>query len=406
MATDVTDGIGAVDEETWARLAADAEPDAAHGYLLFRERLEPGTALLVTADDDRGPVAAIHAVTAVTGTGLFSHPWKLLTEEQFLRLTPDDDAPRIRAEHRALLGALGPDAPESGDLAGWLTTAVGEPLVVRTYDRSPLFTAPDVDITRRRQAGREVVATLQDLVRQGRAGAVVLPYVATDDELLRDLLEAAGFVRGSVTAASALHLGGYPTYQAFLDGQNAETRRNYRMAEREVTRAGLHVREVPLAEHVDRIVDLEARTGERNGAAPNRPQLRAARAYLAAVLPGAIRVAVAGRSDAEVLACTVQMYGRHGCCTLGYGSDYDVTGTSVAYHHLVFGQPVESCIRAGVPRYRLGFEAFAPKFRRGARVAKRELWLWTPDERQRESFARLLRFLDERTTGHLAAYVR
>ena len=168
---------------------------------------------------------------------------------------------------------------------------------------------------------------------------MVLPYVAVDDELLRGLLEAAGFVRGAVTAASALHLEGYPTYQAFLDGQNAETRRNYRLAEREVTRAGLQVREVPLAEHVDRIVDLEARTGERNGAAPNRPQLRAARAYLAAVLPGAIRVAVAGRSAAEVLACTVQMYGRHGCCTLGYGSDYDVTGTSVAYTTWCSGSP-------------------------------------------------------------------
>jgi hypothetical protein len=403
---EVHDGIGPVDEAAWARLTEAEEPDAARGYLLFRERLEPGDAVLVTAADATGPAAAVHAVSAVAGTSLFSDPWKLLTGEQFLRLTTDEDHDRVRAEHRALVGALGRDLPDGPGMSEWLAASVGEPLVVRTFDRSPLFTAADLDEDSRRRAGRLVIRTVQDLVRQGRGGAVVLPYVEAGDRFLQQLLDEAGFVRGAVTAASALTVAGFPTYQEFLRAQNAQTRRNYVLAAREVDNAGLRVREVPLADHVDRIVELETWTGARNGAAPDPGQLRAARSYLAAALPGALRVAVAGRTDTDVLACTVQLYGKYGCCTLTYGCDYSVTGTSLAYHHLVFGEPVEACIRAGVPRYRLGFEAFAPKYRRGAAVSKRHLWLWTPDERRRELLGRLVRFLDGRITGHLTPYTR
>jgi hypothetical protein len=403
---EVHDGIGPIDEAAWARLTAGEEPDAARGYLLFRERLEPGSAVLVTAADAAGPVAAVHAVSAVAGTSLFSDPWKLLTGEQFLRLGEGEDGDRVRAEHRALVGALGREAPDGDGMPEWLAATVGEPLVVRTFDRSPLFTAADLDEDGRLRAGRTVVRAVQELVRQGRGGAVVLPYVEAGDRMLQQLLGEAGFVRGAVTAASSLSVGGFSTYQDFLRAQNAQTRRNYVLAAREVAGAGLRVREVPLADHIDRIVELETWTGARNGAPPDPAKLRAARSYLAAALPGAVRVAVAGRTDSDVLACTVQLYGKYGCCTLTYGCDYRVTGTSLAYHHLVFGEPVEACINAGVPRYRLGFEAFAPKYRRGAAVSKRQLWLWTPDERRRERLGRLARFLDRRVTGHLAPYTR
>ncbi|UJW29931.1 hypothetical protein L3Q67_32560 [Saccharothrix sp. AJ9571] len=375
--------ITEVSSADWNRLAAARLPDLSHEYLAFREQREPGAPVVAALRDACGLTGAVHGTRATAASGLFSHPWKMLTGDQFRRDSGDDS----RREHERLIEG-----------AGAARAALADALVVRAYDTSDLLLSGDAPENER---ARTALALL-DALRDGEASAVVFPFVRPQDELLRTALAERGFHSGCLTAASTVDTGGAADYAAFLASLPSQVRRHYAKAERELP-GGVTVTEVPLLPNLDRIADLETQTLAKNGGPADFEAVRAARRRQAELMPGQLRVAGAVR-DGEILACAVQLIGPGGCCVLAYGCDYTAGEGSIAYHHLMFNEPVARCVAQGVAAYRLGFEAFQPKRQRGARVERREMWLWLPDTAAMAGAARLLDFLTGLNSDHLGTF--
>lgn len=401
---EVDPSIDSISREDWDRICRDRGPDLGHEYLKFREHLEPGEASVLTIRESQEIVGAAHGAWTTRSSGLFSDPWKLLTNEQFLRIGEDDDGERLRDRHAALVTAVAPGTAR-GLVEGpeLLSGAVGEAFTVRAYDASEVVVSPHLPAEKRRLACTEIVSSAQHMVQAEQTGAIVFPFVRPDDDLLRSVLRDAGFRSGTLTAASTFELGSFDTYEHYVARLPSRVRRHYGKGAQELRDERLTVDSVPLLPNVDRIAALEAQTAVKNGGQPDVDKLRSARSAMGELMPNGVRVAAA-RSEGGIVACAVHLDGPEGCCVLGYGCDYATDMRSVAYRYLMFEEPISRCVRNNVPAYRLGFEAFVPKRQRGARVARRETWLWVPNERQLESLGDLLAFMDERNSQYLEKF--
>lgn len=395
-------GLHTVEPAAWTALDRAGDVDSSRACLQFREQLEPGPPVVLTLDDAAGVCAAACGVLTVPETGLTSHPWRLLGDEQMLRLDGDEDASAVRAEHAALVSAAAGDGP-GDDPANLLTRALGSVFVVRGMDRSQVLLAGHLSGEDRRRAVDLLVKSAQRYAAEGLAGAVAFPFVAPADELLAGTLAAAGFQRLLVTAVARFDLSGCESLEAFHASLPRSARRHHRKEPAALAEAGLAVTEIRLADHVDRIAALETQTLARHGgrAAPER--IARARRFMADTLGDAVRVA-AVRRDERLVACALYLLGHSSCLFLAFGGDYTVADRATAYPCLGFYHPVTLALRHRVPEVRLGFEGFPAKAQRGARLVGREMWLWVPDPGRRERLAPLLRFMDGRTRRHLAQY--
>jgi hypothetical protein len=98
--------------------------------------------VVATVDDAGGLCGAVCGALTTPASGLFSHPWKLLSSEQFLRAQPHQQGPRD--EQLALVRAIAPGADGRDGLAGALGDRIGEALVPRLFDSSELILRPDL----------------------------------------------------------------------------------------------------------------------------------------------------------------------------------------------------------------------------------------------------------------------
>lgn len=386
-----------VDDAGWSRVNPAGAVDRGLPYLRFREYLEPGPSVVVTAADDRGTCGAVYATVTTPRSAMFSHPWKLLTGEQFARAGAGDDGPR--REQVRLAMAVGGGTAGAGP-AAHLTGALGEALVVRLFDSSDLLVAPDLGADRRAAVAAGLVAALQEEVARGAAGAVVFPHVHPGNDLLREALAGAGFVHGVVTAASVFEVPPVASYAELLASFRAGRRQRFVKEQEAFDAAGLTLATVTLPDHLDRLAELEAATTAAHGGTPDPAAIVRVRLRMVEMLGDAVRVPVA-MADGTPVACGVHLVDAHDYFSLVYGCDYDHPRRSTAYMCLTYYEPIRFCIANGQRRLRLGFEAFEAKVLRGATVTPRETWVWVPDGDRREELSALLAFLDSRTRAHL-----
>ncbi len=424
-------GMSGVSTAAWDVLAPPGV-DHTHAYLTFRERVEPGDPVLAVARDEAGLAAAAHGSWTTPRTALFSHPWKMLASPQFARLAAPADPGQpgepgepdpAEAEHRLLLHALTQTAPPDGPLpdepqpdepqpdeplpdgpatVAALTSALGEVVVAREFDTSTVLLRPGLAPADRSGALAAVLRGLQEVARS-RHGAVALPYVRPDDAELRQALAAAGFRGGTLTAVSVFDLAG--SYEDFVAGLPRRRRRRYRTEPAAFTAAGLRTRTVDLTGYLNRLVELEAGNAERYGGTPDRARLTGVRTEMARLLGPALRVPVAER-DGELVACCVDLTDARSYLGLVYGCDYSVPEHRIAYRQLAFYEPLRWAADHGLAQVRLGFEAFAPKLYRGARLETRQTWLWVPSQSGLAGIGALLDFLSARTEAYLATLIR
>ncbi|MEU9301681.1 GNAT family N-acetyltransferase [Streptomyces sp. NPDC048269] len=392
----------------WEDLYGSGYADRGHGYALFRERVEAGPSALVTAADGTGWCGALHGAVTTPASALFSHPWKLLTAEQLRR--PEEDGGQQACEtHAALLRtalgeSAGPDGLAVPDAAA-LTAVLGEAVVFRGFDSTEAGLRDGLDAPARRRTLRALLAHTQDAVRDGLAGAVCLPYVRPQDTDLRAVLAELGFRSAVLTGVSDFDLGGVSSYATYLEALPSRRRRMYRKEEQAVADSALSLGVWPLDGNVERVVALEARNIAKHGGLPDREALIAARSAMAGLLGDHLRVPVAvrtgaGAGDDELAACGIHMADDDSYCVLMYGADESVSDAGPVYPCLTFYEPLRHAADHGLRTVRLGFEAFSAKLRRGARLSRRETWLWTPDADRLAALHRVMEFLSARTSTH------
>ena len=390
---DLYRSIGDIPADDWRALARGV--DESHAYLTYRERLEPGDPVLVVASDSTGPAAALHGSLTTPRTALFSHPWKMLSGEQFLRLTGEADADAGTAgHHQRLLDELLDQS--GGPRLECFTARIGEAMVLRGFDTSAALLRPGLSEDARLAAMLTLLRRLQGLVREGAAGAIALPFVHPGDAVARRALAEAGFCAGVLTGASVFDLSGARSYENFLATLPGRRRYRYRKEQQAFASAGMTTRTVMLEDHLERLADLEANNIERYGGTPDRTRLAAVRAEMAKLLGPALRVPVA-EIGGSIIACGIDLVDENSYLVLAYGCDYSVAGHQKAYPQLLCYDPIRFATSHGLTQVRLGFESFQAKLQRGARLETRQTWIWLPSQPAMRSLANLLGFLSART---------
>lgn len=384
--------IAAISESHWRRLAGEGV-DRGWAYLRFRELVEPGRAVVVVGHDGSGPAAALHGALTTSGTGLFSHPWKMLAGEQFLRLDKAaEDTDAVLERQRRLVSKA------AGSEAAGLDEALGPVLTVRGFDDSAVLLRESAD---REAATATVVRAAQDAVRAGLAGAIAFPFVEPGNRVLRRVLTAAGFRHAVLTATTEFDLTRFDSYEAMLASMRRKRRYRFLSERRAVEEGGFGLGTADLADAAERVAELEAGNTRRYGGSPNPESLLRTRKRMAALLGDHVRVPTVTRGEGEVIACGLHLVDRWSYSNLVYGCDYTVADRGTAYQCVNFYDPLEYAFSRGLGRLRMGFEAFEPKLIRGARLAPRESWIWTPDERIGTRIGRLLSFMGERSGPYL-----
>jgi len=400
---DIYRSVGDIPDDDWRALARGV--DQSRAYLTYRERLEPGDPVLVVANDSTGPAAALHGSLTTPRTALFSHPWKMLSSDQFLRLSGEADSDREPAgHHQRLLDEL-LDPGQSGE-PRWegFAAMIGEAMVLRGFDTSAALLRPGLSEDAKLVAMLTLLRTLQGLVREGAAGAIALPFVHPGDALLRQALAETGFCAGVLTGASVFDLSGTRSYEDFVATLPKRRRYRYRTEQQAFASAGMTTRTVMLEDHLERLADLEANNIERYGGAPDRTRLAAVRAEMAELLGAALRVPVA-EIDGSIIACGIDLVDENSYLVLAYGCDYSVAEHRKAYPQLLCYEPIRFATSHGLTQVRLGFESFQPKLHRGARLETRQTWIWLPSQSAMRSLTRLLAFLSARTQAFFGSLV-
>ncbi|KUL32181.1 GNAT family N-acetyltransferase [Streptomyces regalis] len=379
MDTCLHSGAQALTGGQWQELYGADRADLSLGYARLREHMKPGDPLLLTAADDSGVCLALHGALTTPASGLFSHPWKLLTSEQ-LRRPEEGDAERVGEDHADALRAVTGGTDGSVPDAAALTAVLGEAMVFRSFDSSEAGLRADLDGQERQHALRALLKHAQQAVRDGAAGAICVPFVRADDETLRTALARCGFRGAVLTAVTAFDLRGVSSYEEYLAGLPSRRRRLHRKEEQALTDSGLRLDSWSLAGHVNRIAALEARNIAKHGGQPNPQALVAARTTMAALLGDRIRVPVALDETGEPAACGIHMTDGQNYCILMYGADASVSEGVPVYPCLTFYEPLRHAARHGLRTVRLGFEAYSAKLRRGARLRYRPTFRAAPGD--------------------------
>lgn len=377
-------------------LTGDHGLDSGQLYLLFREYLEPGLPFVLAARHGNHLAGALHGVLTTPQTALFTHPWKLLTDDRMLRSEDPAQLAGLRGNRDSLIRVV-----TAGE-AGWeqLSDSVGEVFTIRGFDRSRVLLRTRMEIPQREQVCADLLSAAIQAVRDGLAGAIAFPFVDPADAVLRQSLVTAGFHCGTVTGASAFDLAGFTLYDEYLASLPARTRGRYRREAKEFEATGFQIGTIEFRDNAERITDLEAQTITRHGGHPDPCKMLASRHFLNDVLPKNIRVPAITR-DRALLACGMEITDRDDCYAVSYGCDYTQGMGSVGYHNICFYNPLSYCCDNGVKRLHMGFEAFIPKKIRGAIVQPLEMWLWTPDAAKRDGLAALLQFISIRASAYL-----
>jgi hypothetical protein len=393
---------------------ADVPVDQSKQFRQFREIVESSESFALVTE---GPGAALIASGYVTSrdTGLFSDPWKLWCDDQFLRLddlskNSEGAAPGLAAsgtEIVALRDSLvrrlaGNDADTAPVDAGTLHDRLGGCLVVRGFDSSELSVG-GAGIVAGGEAGR-VLAALQSAASRRGLG-VAFPYVDRGDAELVDVLHRAGYMCGAVTATTIFDLPAWESLDDLLLRVPSRVRRRFRKEWTDFTAAGYTLHELDLMDDLHEIVSLETRNRVKHGGWANTERLTDLRLAMARLLGGNVRVLGARDASGNLVACGIDVVDDRRYLSLAYGQDDDSV-TEVVYPVVGYFGPLSYALERGIPSLRMGFEAFLPKAIRGARAEKRLFAFWHPDDDVRAAAGELLTLFDERLEAGVLSRTR
>lgn len=398
-------------DETWYPSVADVPAslwpgdagvpiDRSKRFRQFRDNvIEGGETFVLVVPGSPDPVLASGFVTSAA-TGLFSDPWKMLTNDQFLRLEglAAAEADEIVARRDALLHRLtGRDGPVG---AAGLHERLGGCLTVRGLDSSELFHGDGAPVSAKEADA--LLAVLRDRAQQRGLG-VALPFVDRADGELRTTLAQAGFVFGAVTAVNLFDLPVGRSFDEVLTGLPGRVRYRFRKEWKDFHAAGYTLHELDLARDVEEVVGLESRNRLKHGGRADRERLTGLRLTMARLFPGDLRAKGVRDAGGDLVAMGLDLVDEHGYYGLVYGQDEDRVNEYV-YPALVYDWPLRYSLERGFSHMHMGFEAFAPKTLRGARLEKRIFAFWHPEPGVRETAGALLSLAEERLErGVLAA---
>lgn len=390
--------VAEIDPRDWTPLGGSTPLNTSHAYLEFREHVEPGATVVLTAENEGRLCGALHGSLTTPQTKLFSHPWKMLTDVQFLH-AEKDELPELGARQTALTSRIASTDRAGGPNAEDFTTALGEAVVIRGFDTSEVLLLKDLDPTRSADVAHSLVAQLRLDVQDGLAGAVVFPFVDPADEVLRHVLTTNGFRSGTLTAITYFDLTPFDSYEAFLAALSRGRRWNFQNEQRRLVKSGYECSTVRLADTVRRIAELEAMNAKKYGGDADVLALSDLRLIMAQKLDGAVRVPVAQQGE-KIIACGIHLVDDENYQVLMYGCDYTEDDRSTAYQCINFYDPLRYALGRGLRQVRLGMEAFVPKLLRGAQLAERQTWAWSPDAARLDALADLLTFYRECNTTY------
>ncbi|WP_136520704.1 GNAT family N-acetyltransferase [Cellulomonas telluris] len=236
--------------------------------------------------------------------------------------------------------------------------------------RTAVLTAPDADGARLDDAVAALVTTLARTAHDAGLDGLVAPYADTATAVrLRTVVPDALVVHVATDAWVPLVGTGVEDHLERLGGHR---RRRLRPEVAAAERLAADVERRPLADVVDEVAPLLARTQERYGhPAPVGPLTASLRAQAAAT--GDRAEALVLRRDGRAVGF-VSFYAQGDTLYLrALGVDHEATAGEPAYFALAFHWPVRLAYERGLRAVHLGIESAEAKVLRGARL--RPLWL-------------------------------
>jgi hypothetical protein len=385
--------VANVPEIRWSG-RTDVPVDQSRRFRQFREVVDGGESFVV-ATEGPGPALIASGYVTSRATGLFSDPWKLWCDDQFLRLDDlsEDSEGNVFGRRDSLVRRLvGDDADATPVDAGLLHDRLGSCLVVRGFDSSELCVGGGGIVAAGKAAC--VLAALQSAASDRSAG-VCFPYVDRGDTELVDALHGTGYVCGAVTATTIFDLPAWDSLDDLLLRVPTRVRRRFRKEWADFAAAGYTLHELSLSDDVHEIVSLETRNRVKHGISADTERLTNLRLAMVRLLGDNIRVQGARDASGHLVACGIDIVDDGRYLGLVYGQDDDLA-SDVVYPVVGYFGPLSYALEHGIPSLRMGFEAFLPKAIRGARAEKRIFAFWHPDDGVRVIAGELLALFDER----------
>ena len=232
---------------------------------------------------------------------------------------------------------------------------------------SGLLLSSRIPAQERRRVADRMLAAVERVARELGAGSISFPYVARDDELLRDRLAANGYTEFFSDYRSHLELD-CTDFEGYLAGFNQHRRTSIRRELRRLEAAGLHYEERPLSEAVvAELAALEDNLLRRYGVRRTTGQVSRTLRDLARRFEsmGVVLAAVHGtktRGFAALVRWRDELYVRD------VGFDYDFQAKLPLYFGVAFYEPVRYALRHNLRHIEYGPGSDATKASRGCRV--------------------------------------
>lgn len=223
-------------------------------------------------------------------------------------------------------------------------------------------------VVRRAGAARELVETLvvraEELARQRGAASVAYPFVEESDTLLREVLEARGYLCHESGRYSTLRVG--PSgFEEYLAGLSSGRRGAVRKERRKIRAAGVEMRMEPLS------ADLFPRLGELEEQLMAKYQISWTAAQTEHVLRemrdafGDDATAVLAVAEGEIRGFVTFVKFKHHWHARQAGFDYAFQKQLALYFETLFYFPIEAASRLGVSVLHYGLGSEETKLSRG-----------------------------------------
>lgn len=223
-------------------------------------------------------------------------------------------------------------------------------------------------VVRREDAGREsveaLVARAEELAADRGAASVAFPFVEEDDALLRDVLDARGYLCHESGRYSTLRIGpgGFAQY---LDGLSPVRRRSVLTERRKIREAGLELRLEPLSDAlIPRLGQLEQQLMAKYGIAWTAAQTEQVLREMLEAFGEDVTVAVAF-ADGQIRGFTTLLRFRDHWYARQGGFDYAYQKKLALYFETVYYFPLEAGVRLGIGAIHYGLGSEETKLSRG-----------------------------------------
>lgn len=339
---------GPVPPDEWHALAAGAPLAASPPWLRSVAARAQGPGRWFILRDDTGtPVAGLYGTVAETeATDDAFNLYDVLTGEPRTMPLTDDE----RAGRAALRAASPPRAAWFPNLVLTLPSAECVPVGPGATDRTVV---------------RHLIGAIVQWATEQGMVAVAALYVRRRHTALTEALTASAFTSRPVSATAELHLPG-TGFDDYLASLSKQRRRSARVEEARVRAAGVRIERRPLAEMLDRLVELRVEAKRKYGRTPNPEKERRSFEALAAELGDRLHLLVAEVvADGKVIGFGLDVVVDGVWHGIVNGIAHDDPRTDSVAFALDYYEPIRAAYRLGVREMQFGMAAWETKRNRG-----------------------------------------